>query len=167
MSRQCRYCSNMTVEALMLLLTGGLKTGRPTTLFSSRGFYRHHKSFSDLESADANGCHFCGLVLDCFKFVPWNREGRRPWVWPLQPCSLNTSMYSLQRALQCPTLICLTTRDHLSVTAYSRLILDTLLIQVGSIIVGEASNTHADKIFPLPIALSVRNGNVWCLTNRN
>ncbi|KAF6797617.1 heterokaryon incompatibility protein, partial [Colletotrichum sojae] len=102
MSNPCSRCAKLSIESLLDLA----RIDFTAHTFSKEAFFKHHKSFDDLEDAAREGCDLCRLVLESFQRAPCPDED--PWEWPdewiedteFRPEDRSGTMYSIAKGLQ-------------------------------------------------------------------
>ncbi|KAL2204658.1 hypothetical protein CC79DRAFT_1398914 [Sarocladium strictum] len=168
MSR-CRYCAELSIEALVELAS---HESFMTRSFPRRSYYQHHESFKDLEAAAIAGCDLCLLISDSFKgsFYPTD-DNDFFWIphWERLPPPSAMTMYDyIQDVEHTNVRLSINTQNGLQAYESERMdaaqALDTLLVHVGplektfSLDTGSSLSGSEDSIPDLELLLTTSTG---------
>ncbi|KAK0649935.1 heterokaryon incompatibility protein-domain-containing protein [Cercophora newfieldiana] len=76
MASRCQLCANLTITHLIELAQKEFKA----RIFPKEAYYKHHKSFDDLERSAEAGCDLCQLIYECFSGTP--QDDGAGFMWP-------------------------------------------------------------------------------------
>ncbi|UKZ46432.1 hypothetical protein TrVGV298_000635 [Trichoderma virens] len=159
MSTRCRFCSGLSVEALLKLVKHEFSGHE----FPASAYYQHHSTFCDLEQAAHAGCELCSLIVECFKGIPWTRGESyqfSSYKWEKAEVDIEDSAYTAAKQVALSDVKLSIGTDHVylgdgldKVRSFN-----TLLVQVGPTELPEESDDYA---FPfLTLSLSDRDNPV-------
>ncbi|VBB79502.1 Putative protein of unknown function [Podospora comata] len=124
MSTRCPLCTELSIQHLFELT----KQEVDFHDFPSSAYYKHHKSFNDLEQSAINGCDLCQLIIHAFKQNPVEEDQ----YFGLSSQDETMSMYEKAKSLeQSDVKIALTSTYPYRDNSSPLTIVDTLAVQVG------------------------------------